>query len=65
MKKIIWGLTSVSLVMLFMFGCANWGGNNPVGVTGGSDQGYGMANDIKLPTPELRQFIRSDRIVAP
>jgi len=49
MKKFIWCLTSLSIAMLFMFGCANWGGNNPVGVTGGSAEGYGLANDLKLP----------------
>jgi hypothetical protein len=50
MKKFIWSMVSLSLAMLFMFGCANWGGNNPVGVTGGSDQGYGKASDLGLPS---------------
>jgi hypothetical protein len=49
MKKIICITTSIFLAMLFMAGCANWGGNNPVGVTGGSESGYGESSDLNLP----------------
>jgi hypothetical protein len=51
MKKFIWSTMSFSIAILFMFGCANWGGNNPVGVTGGSEQGYGTTSDLNLPAP--------------
>jgi hypothetical protein len=43
-------ITSISLAMFFLVSCANWGGNNPVGVTGGSDQGYGESSDLNLPS---------------
>ena len=51
MKKFIWSMTILSIAMLCMFGCANWGGNNPVGVTGGSERGYGQASDLGLSSP--------------
>ena len=43
-------LSRLVLVILIFSGCANWGGNNPVGITGGSDQGYGEAKDLDLPS---------------
>lgn len=37
----------VSLLVIFMlFGCAQRGGYNPLGVTGGSDDGYGKSRDL-------------------
>ncbi len=30
-------------------GCAQWGGDNPLGITGGSNNGYGKNNDLNLP----------------
>ena len=45
-----WNIAAVTFVIWFMCGCANWGGNNPVGVTGGSDQGYGQSGDLNLPS---------------
>jgi len=41
---------SAVLILLFIVGCANWGGNNPLGVTGGSENGYGKNQDLNLPT---------------
>ena len=43
-------ITSISLAIFFLVSCANWGGNNPVGVTGGSEQGYGGSSDLNLPS---------------
>lgn len=42
MKKFIILFSTVLLILLIFTGCSNWGGNNPVGVTGGSEQGYGQ-----------------------
>jgi hypothetical protein len=40
----------VSLLFVFMItGCAQWGGDNPLGLTGGSNEGYGQNNDLNLP----------------
>jgi len=40
----------VSLLFTFMLGgCAQWGGDNPVGITGGSDEGYGQSGNLNLP----------------
>ena len=44
---------SVVLILLFIIGCANWGGNNPLGVTGGSESGYGKNQDLNLPAPQM------------
>ncbi len=50
MIKTISVITSISLAMFLLVSCANWGGNNPVGVTGGSEQGYGQSGDLNLPS---------------
>lgn len=50
MKRTISVITSISLAMFLLVSCANWGGNNPVGVTGGSEQGYGESSDLNLPS---------------
>jgi hypothetical protein len=34
-----------------IIGCAQWGGDNPLGITGGSYGGYGQDNDINLQNP--------------
>lgn len=37
----------VSLLVIFILsGCAQRGGDNPLGVTGGSDDGYGKSRDL-------------------
>ena len=42
----------VSLLFAFMLmGCAHWGGDSPLGITGGSDGGYGENSDLNLPNP--------------
>ena len=33
-------------VILILLGCAQRGGHNPIGVTGGSDDGYGKSKDL-------------------
>ncbi len=43
---------NVAMILLFIVGCANWGGQNPVGVTGGSESGYGKNQDLNLPAPQ-------------
>ena len=50
MVRTISVITSISLAIFFLVSCANWGGNNPVGVTGGSEQGYGESSDPNLPS---------------
>ena len=50
MIKTISVITGISLAIFFLVSCANWGGNNPVGVTGGSEQGYGESGDLNLPS---------------
>ncbi|TFH01293.1 MAG: hypothetical protein E4H13_05285 [Calditrichales bacterium] len=52
MKNKISVITFIALAMLLIIGCANWGGDNPMGITGGSEQGYGKSNDLDLPAPE-------------
>ena len=42
MKKFIILFSTALLISLIFTGCSGWGGNNPVGVTGGSEQGYGQ-----------------------
>jgi hypothetical protein len=38
-----------SLLAVLFLGCAQWGGDNPLGITGGSKEGYGQHNDLNLP----------------
>jgi hypothetical protein len=44
-----------SIISLFftilIIGCAQWGGDNPLGITGGSEEGYGQGSDLNLPDP--------------
>ena len=42
-------LLNVSLLAVLIAGCAQWGGDNPLGITGGSKEGYGQNNDLNLP----------------
>jgi hypothetical protein len=40
----------IPFIFLFLLiGCAQWGGDNPLGITGGSNNGYGKNNDLNLP----------------
>jgi hypothetical protein len=39
----------VSLLAGLIVGCAQWGGDNPLGITGGGKEGYGQNNDLNLP----------------
>jgi hypothetical protein len=48
MKKIFYASTGILLTVLLLVGCARWGGNNPVGVTGGSEEGYGEFKDLGI-----------------
>jgi len=49
MKKIFRSII-ISLSGIFIItSCAQWGGDNPLGVTGGSEEGYGQNNDLNLP----------------
>lgn len=46
MKKFIIFFSTALVISIIFTGCGNWGGNNPVGVTGGSGQGYGENSDL-------------------
>jgi hypothetical protein len=39
----------VSLLAVLVCSCAQWGGDNPLGITGGSKEGYGQNSDLNLP----------------
>lgn len=40
----------LSLLIIFIItGCAQWGGDNPLSITGGSGEGYGQNDDLILP----------------
>jgi hypothetical protein len=48
----------ISILLSFMItGCARWGGDNPVGITGGSEQGYGQNNNLNLPDTSIQKTI--------
>jgi hypothetical protein len=49
MKPIIFTLFLFFLSIIMIDGCAQWGGDNPLGITGGSNNGYGKNNDLNLP----------------
>ena len=42
MRKGAYIYLSVLFLVLSFFACGQWQGNNPVGVTGGSENGYGL-----------------------
>ncbi len=42
-------LLIVFLLAVLLCSCAQWGGDNPLGITGGSKEGYGQNNDLNLP----------------
>jgi len=48
MIKSAWYFIISALFIFLLIGCARWGGDNPLGITGGSDQGYGQNNDLNL-----------------
>ena len=50
MKRYILYLFTPALLFLMMIGCAQWGGDNPMGITGGGEEGYGKNNDLNLPS---------------
>ena len=39
----------VSLLAILICSCAQWGGDTPLGITGGGSEGYGKNNDLNLP----------------
>jgi hypothetical protein len=49
MKQFINYLMIPAIFVFMLIGCAQWGGDNPLGITGGSKQGYGENNDFSLP----------------
>jgi hypothetical protein len=49
MKRYIFKSIIPALFVLMMAGCAQWGGDNPLGITGGSEVGYGQSSDLNLP----------------
>ncbi len=40
-----------AIFVFLLIGCAQWGGDNPLGITGGSEEGYGQNGDLNLPQP--------------
>ncbi len=56
MIKSGWYYIISALFIFLLIGCAQWGGDNPLGITGGSKEGYGQNNDLYFPgkiDPEL------------
>jgi hypothetical protein len=51
MKQIISYFITCLLFSFVLVGCAQWGGDNPVGITGGGDDGYGQNSALNLPQP--------------
>jgi hypothetical protein len=49
MKQFINYLMIPFIFLFLLIGCAQWGGDNPLGITGGSNNGYGKNNDLNLP----------------
>jgi hypothetical protein len=49
-QNIFYVFVSLSFAVMLM-GCAHWGGDSPLGITGGSDEGYGKDSDLDLPDP--------------
>ncbi len=57
MKRFIYNFILSSLFILIITGCAQWGGDNPLGITGGSEEGYGQNNDLYLPDPSAENTL--------
>jgi len=39
------------LITILLFGCSHWGGDTPLGITGGSEEGYGQSGDLNSQNP--------------
>ena len=51
MKRYIsYFITCLSFTIMIV-GCAQWGGDNPIGITGGSEEGYGQNGALNLHQP--------------
>ncbi len=50
------------LFVLMLAGCAQRGGHNPLGVTGGSDGGYGKSRDLYRESSTLQNDINLDGV---
>ncbi len=51
MKRLSFAPLLSLLFTIIISGCAQWGGDNPLGITGGSGEGYGQNEDLNLPDP--------------
>jgi hypothetical protein len=49
MKRYIFYFLAPALFFLLIIGCAQWGGDTPLGITGGSEDGYGKTGDLAAP----------------
>jgi len=60
MHKIVINLLIFFIPIVMISSCANWGGENPVGVTGGSGSGYGEMENWN-PATDFNQLVGSWR----
>jgi hypothetical protein len=63
MRRLSCNLISCSLLIFLISACSQWGGDNPLGITGGSKEGYGQNGDLFLPG-EIDQEILGSWIIS-
>jgi hypothetical protein len=57
MKKLLLYLIESFILAIILIACAQWGGDNPLGITGGGEEGYGKNNNINLPDTSTQRTI--------
>jgi hypothetical protein len=55
--KSAWYFIISALFIFLLIGCAQWGGDNPLGITGGSKEGYGQNRDLNFPDTTQQKTI--------